>query len=127
MVRLRKATTTLLIAIFPVCFMKTVWAADPPRPGSAPDSPATISSDELARLKVLLAAQENQLQEQREQMERLRTTLELQTQLLEKVSTAFRAEANQERPHGNLLASSVPAVSPAPAAPARRGANVPVW
>jgi hypothetical protein len=76
-------------------------------------------------LKALLAAQQKQLDEQQEQMERLRTTLELQKQLLEKVSTSFRAEATEERPHGDLLASSVPAVSPTPAAAPSRSAPLP--
>jgi len=91
--------------------LNRAWAADPANAASAPESLDFGTAAELSRLKAVLAAQQKQLEELRQQIERLRRGLDLQRQLLESVNTSTRARST-----GDLMASASPELPPAPAA-----------
>lgn len=88
-----------------VAMMNTAWAADPP---AAANPTATDTAAELRRLKA-------QLNEQQKQIEQLRTMLDAENQLLDKMSAA--ADTAQHVTPRNLgqIASTTPMLPPAPA------------
>jgi hypothetical protein len=65
-------------------------SADPQNPTASPSTDSSIQ-DEISRLKQLLSEQQKQLEEQQKQMAGLRTAMELQTRLLDKLGASVAA------------------------------------
>src|SRR5262245_6435028 len=100
-------TITLIIGGSCIAFAAT----DPPGTPAAVDSTGSNPSIEVVRLKALLEAQQKQLDQQSQEIEKLRGALDLDRQMLEKLSAAVSAPFSG-RSRGGLMASSVPALPP---------------
>jgi hypothetical protein len=82
--------------------------------GADLDSTRSDPSVELMRLKALLEAQQQQLDQQSQEIEKLRGALDLDRAMLERLSAAVSTTPTGGRALGGLMASSVPALPPPP-------------
>jgi hypothetical protein len=73
------------------------WAEDPATPAS-PGSVESRAAAEISRLKSILAAQQKQLEEQRQQMENLQRSLDLERQQLEAFTASIQAPPSKTSP-----------------------------
>jgi len=110
----RAGRAGLLLSYVAVAAMSLnpAWGADPP-PIPPADAAATDSGAELRRLK-------SQLDDQRKQIDQLRSMLEAQSQMLEKIgkSPTFEVSGEHVTPRNlGQIASTTPMLPPAPPAP----------
>src|SRR5215831_253489 len=87
-------------------------------PADRPEAPAaaavsdSVTAAEVARLRMLVSAQQKQLDRQRVEMDTLRLALDSQQKLLDRIGTsAVPASPDRARP-AELTASAVPALPP---------------
>ena len=134
----RTTRVAILVGFSLGWILNAAWAEDPSKPASASIPVDSGVKAELSGLEALLAAQQKQLDEQRQEIEKLRIALDLQRQLLEKAipseaarpcasgdpgcttdqATRLPASAGETQSPGRFVALRTPA-QPPPSATSR--------